>query len=30
MASQGSFLSLLLSLDPLCLDQGMDLVIEFI
>ena len=30
MASWGSFPSLLLSLDPLCLDQGMDLVVKFI
>ena len=30
MASQGSFPSLLLSLDPLCLDQGVDPVIKFV
>ena len=30
MASWGSLLSLLLSLDLLCLDQGMDPVIEFV
>ena len=30
MASQGSLLSLLLGLDLLYLDQGMDLVVKFV